>query len=217
MFSRIIPVLLYVGLCAATYYTPTNVCPTKVNVVYEEMPMTVTQIHVEDDGPYFAVDIYVSKIITSSVVTATKVILSTETITLPPVTHTHVKLHETKVPVTITHVKTVTKVLTNTETDIVTSTATNYATVYTTKYQFHSVYDESVSTSTWTATVTHTSTKVVSSVYEITETPVITKEVTSRVPHTKLVYATVGKHAEEKTHTATETITKTICSKRTYY
>ena len=217
MFSKIIPVFLYIGLCAATYYTPTNVCPTKVNVVHQEMPMTVTQVHVEDDGPYYDVDIFVNKMITSSVVTATKVVLSTETITLPPVTHTHVKLHETKVPVTITHVKTVTKDITNTETDIVTSTATNYATEYTTKYQLHSIYSESVSISTWTATVTYTSTTVVSSVYEITETPVITKEVTSRVPHTKLVYATVGKHAEEKTHTATETITKTICSKRTYY
>ena len=217
MFSRIILVFLYIGICAATYYTPANVCPTKVNVVHREMPMTVTQVHVEDDGPYYDVDIFVSKKITSSVVTATKVILRTETITLPPVTHTHVKLHETKVPVTLAHVKTVTKVLTNTETDIVTSTATNYNKEYTTKYQLHSAYTESVSISTWTATVTHTSTKVVSSIYKITETPVITKEVTSRVPHTKLVYATVGKHGEEKTHPFTETIPKTICSKHHYF
>ena len=201
------------------YYTPTNVCPTKAIVVQQDMPMTVNHINTVDDGPYSDIDIYVSTFLTSSVVTSTKVIIEHVTRTLEPVTHTKVKLMKTRLPVTITHVTSVTKVLTDTITVIVTDTATNYDTTFVTKLHSSAVYVETIWRGTFTSTVgTHTTTTVELSSFVITESPVITAEVTTRVPHTKQVYLTVMKNnGQEITHTFTKTLTRRACAKGYYH
>lgn len=218
MHSTIIYALFHIGLCSAAYYTPAQVCPTKVALVQRDMEMTVSQIHVVEETPYTNVDIHVNTMITSQVVVATKVVLATVKRTLEPVTHTKVSIYISRIPVTITRVKSVTKKIINTDLDIATITATNYNTEYVTKNYWHTVHIETVLTETWTSTHTRTITERTATAYLVTESPVITTEITTRIPHTRAVYVTVAlSPAHEITHTFTTTLTSSVCPQRYYH
>ena len=107
--------------------------------------------------------------------------------------------------------ETVTKVLENTDINIVTVTATNYDTAMVTKVHTATAYDDILSTTTLISGIPSTKTEVVVSTFIITESPVLTTEITQQVPHTQAVYVTVMMHSSQAIHAYTETTTLTVC------
>ena len=210
MISKVSFVLHCIAICSGLKYVPpAPVCPTVVEFKAVDVENTYPQLEIVQEGPYPDVDIYIETSLVTSVVTATKVVLATKIEYLKPVTFTRVELIKSTIIVTQTQVETVTKVLENTDINIVTITATNYDTAYMTKVHIQTSYDEILSTTTLISVNPSTRTEVVVSTFIITEHPVITTEVTQQVPFTQAVYVT--KHASPKTHTYTETETKTVC------
>lgn len=210
MISKVSFVLHCIAICSGfEYVPPAPVCPTVVEFKAVDVESTYPQLEIVQEGPYPDVDIYIENSIVTSVVTATIVVLATTTEILEPVTFTRVELIKSIIIVTQTQVETVTKVLENTDINIVTITATNYDTAYLTKVHIQTSYDEILSTTTLISVNPSTRTEVVVSTFIITEHPVITTEVTQQVPYTQAVYVTT--HASPKTHTYTETETKTVC------
>ena len=217
MYFNIFSAFFYFGICSASYYAPApHFCPTQVNVVQRDMEMTADQLVVVEDGPYPDIDIYVSNVIETSILPATKIILTTVTRTLEPVTHTKVQIIKSQLPVTMTHVKTVKKYITNTDVNIVTVTSTNYDTELVTKFNSHTFYDETLLTSTFSTAFTTAETEVLTSSFFITESRVETTEITTMLTHTKEIILKLHRHAPEKTHTFTAVVTKTVCNRGRY-
>ena len=215
MFSKLFTIFFYVGLCSAANYAPKiHTCPTKVHVVQTDVEMTATQIQVIPDGPYADLDLYVNGFTATSVVVATKLVLSTVTSFMEAVTHTEVSLVLSQIPITQTEVRTVTETLTETDVNVVTVTATNYETEFNTRTATSTLYHETLLTSRRTTELTKTTTEVDVSTFVLTDAPVRTTEITTSVPHTRLAYVTVKTPTNEITRTFTKILTKTVCPVR---
>ena len=212
MISKFFSIFFYIGLCSAAGYAPKiHTCPTKVHVVQKDVEVTASQIQVVTDGPYYDIDLYVNGFTTTSVVMATKVVLSTETSFMEPVTHTEVKVDLRRVPLTQTEVRTITSLLTSTDINVVTVTATNYETSFATRTATSTKYDETVLISRATTELTKTTTSLVVSTYVRTEAPLRTTEITTQVPHTRIAYVTVKRPTNKITRTFTDVVTRTVC------
>ena len=212
MISKFFSIFFYIGLCSAAGYAPKiHTCPTKVHVVQKDVEVTASQIQVVTDGPYYDIDLYVNGFTTTSVVMATKVVLSTETSFMEPVTHTEVKVDLRRIPLTQTEVRTITSLLTSTDINVVTVTATNYETSFATRTATSTKYDETVIISRATTELTKTTTSLVVSTYVHTEAPLRTTEITTQVPHTRIAYVTVKRPTNKITSTFTDVVTRTVC------
>ena len=218
MISKTLLVLHCIALCSGSYYEPpASVCPTKVDFKVVDVEVTVPQYKIVTDGPYTDLDCHIQNAVVTHSVTATKVVLSTTTVPLYQVTFTKVYLEKSPLVITQTQVKTVTKVLENTDINIVTVTATNYHTHYQTKVYTETSYAENKWTTTLYSDVPSTNTKYEYSTYYITQSPVITTEITQYVPYTQAAYVTVKSRGYEITHTSTETKIHTVCPQSQYY
>ena len=217
MLSLIFLALHCIAVCSGGFYEPpAPVCPTKVDFSVVDVESSYPQYTFVPEGPYPDIDVYVEHAIVTSTVTATKVVLATETRTLERQTMTKVELERSAVTMTQTSVSTVTKVLENTDINIVTVTATNYQTEHQTRSHTHTTYVVNHRTSALFANAPSTVTKTVVSTFTITESPVITTEVTLEVPYTQAVYVTVHrKFGNQITRTSTET--RTVCQTRYLY
>ena len=217
MLSLIFVVLHCIAVCSGGFYEPpAPVCPTKVDFSVVDVESLYPQYTFVRDGPYPDIDVYIENAIVTSTVTATKVVLATETRALKRQTMTKVELERSALTMTQTSVSTVTKVLENTDINIVTVTATNYQTEHQTRTHTHTTYVVNQRVSTTFAYAPSTVTKTVVSTFTITESPVITTEVTLEVPYTQAVYVTVHrKFGNEITRTSTET--RTVCQTRYLY
>ena len=218
MVSKIFVVLHCIALCSGAYYDPpAPVCPKKVEITEVDIEVSIPQFKVVSEGPFTDLDCHIQPEIITREFVATKVVISTTTSTLPKQIFTKAVIEKSPKVITITEVETATKVLENTDVNIVTVTATNYHTDFLTKLRTETDYVKTLRTVPVHTVDSTTATHVESSTFYITESPVITTEVTSYVPYTQAVYATHHRKADVVTHTSTETRTKTVCPQALHY